>query len=48
MTTKDIILTIFEFLMIASVFLCMKYEYKLIDFEIVLKRKIKKFLRGIK
>ena len=48
MNTKDIIFTIFEILMVISIFLCMKYEYKLIDFETVLKIKIKKFLRGIK
>ena len=45
MTTKDIILTIFEFLLFVSVFLGAIFEYKLIDFEIALKEKIKNFWR---
>ena len=48
MTTKDILLTIFEFLLFASVILGVIFEYKLIDFEIALKEKIKKFLEVIR
>jgi hypothetical protein len=47
MTTQQIIFTIFEILLIITVILGVKYEYKLIDFEIALKEKIKKFLEVI-
>lgn len=47
MTTGQIILTIFEFLLFASVILGIKFEYKLIDFENKLKRKIKKFFSEV-
>jgi hypothetical protein len=45
MTTKDILLTIFEFLLFTSVFLGVIFEYKLIDFEKRLLKKIKSFWR---
>lgn len=47
MTTADIILTIFEFLLFACVVLCIIFEYKLIAFEDKIKEKIKKFLEVI-
>lgn len=48
MTTSDIILTIFEFLLFACVILCMIFEYKLIAFEDKVKSKIKKFWEAIR
>ena len=48
MATKDILFTIFEFLLYAGVVLAMIFEYKLINFENKLKKKIKKFLEVIR
>lgn len=48
MATKDIILTIFEFLLYAGVVLAMIFEYRLINFENKLKKKIKKIWGAIR
>ena len=45
MTTPQIIITIFEFLLIVSVILCMIFEYKLIGFEDKIKEKIRKYFK---
>lgn len=42
MTTSQIIFTVLELLFIICIFLGFIFEYKLIDFEIALKEKIKK------
>jgi hypothetical protein len=42
MNPSQILFTIFELLLIVAVFLGIFFEYKLIDFEIALKEKIKK------
>ena len=47
MTPHQIIFTIFEILLFSSVILSIIFEYKLIDFEITLKEKIKRFLEVI-
>jgi hypothetical protein len=47
MTTPHVIQTIFEILLIIVVFLGFIFEYKLIDLETILKKKIKKFLEVI-
>ena len=47
MTTNYIILTVFEFLLFISVVLSIIFEYKIIDFENLMKEKIKKFLEVI-
>lgn len=46
MTTQQIIFTIFEFLLFICVILGVIFEYKLINFEIALKEKIKKVFGG--
>ena len=48
MNTNYILLSIFELLLIAAVFFGIFFEYKLINFEIALKEKIKKFLEVIR
>ena len=45
MTTTQIILSILELLFIIAIFAGFIFEYKLIDFEIALKEKIKNFWR---
>ena len=47
MTTSQIIKTIFELLLIILLFIGIKYEYKLIDFENKAKEKFKRFLTKI-
>lgn len=47
MTTHQIILSIFEILLIILVFTGIIFEYKLIDLENRIKSKIKKFLEVI-
>jgi hypothetical protein len=47
MTTSQTILSIFELLLVIGVFVGIFFEYKLIDFEIALKEKIKKFFKGV-
>ena len=47
MTTTQTIFTIFEILLIVGLFTGFIFEYKLIDFEIAIKEKIKKFLELI-
>lgn len=42
MNPSQIIFTFFEILLVAAVFLGIFFEYKLINFEIALKEKIKK------
>lgn len=47
MNPSQILFTIFELLLITSVILGIIFEYRLIDFEIVLKEKIKNLLEVI-
>lgn len=48
MTTKDIILTIFEILLCAGTIYLVFNEYKMLDFEDKLKSKIKKLWEVIR
>jgi hypothetical protein len=48
MTVKDIILSIFEILLIFGVFAAIIFEYKLVELEDKIKEKIKKFLEVIR
>ncbi len=48
MTTKDIILSIFEILLCAGTIYLVFNEYKMLDFEDKLKEKFKKFLEVIR
>lgn len=48
MTTKDIILTIFEILLCAGTIYLVFNEYKMLDFEDKLKNKIKKLWEVIR
>lgn len=47
MTTKDILFTLFEFLLFSGIVLGVIFEYKLIDFEDKMKTKIKNVLEVI-
>lgn len=47
MTTSQIILSIFELLLIVAVFVGVIFEYKIVEFEKRLFKKIKKFLEVI-
>lgn len=47
MTTSQIIKTIIELLLIILLFVGIKYEYKLINFENKIKEKIKRFLAKV-
>lgn len=47
MTTLQIFISIIELLFIITIFLGFIFEYKLINFEIALKEKIKKFFKGV-
>lgn len=47
MTTNYVLLSIFELFLIACVFFGILFEYKLIHFEKMLKKKIKNFVKGL-